>query len=1280
MADLYLGRVFAVADLDVAGVRKGVATAKSQFALLDAASKKNEANRIKEFQTLHSAVLKTIQLSSQLQKAGLGSSEAQKALSNATKDLSTALNANRVDAVEVAKAQANLASASALAKQALVGTSTSAKAYTINLNKLNGASIRVGNEQAKIRRTLGAKKGSAGANAISELNKAYKALDTSLNKTGQTAEGAEEAYRKFARSLSVVQNKVKDVQQELRGTGKGKAGAATAGLATINPNTAVTAENRIRGLNQRIGFGIGSDAGTDGAKLIATNNVALNKYLTTLRKVGLTTKEAQKAQAAFNATVGKSTRGFRAIKDGGNEAATGVSNMTLRMRNMTSAATLAVGPLSGIGARITAFAAIAQRSSLLIAGMIAGVTGLGLSIVLLAKGAITTGKILEDVRVRLASLTEYTYAATLQFRRLVDLASKTGLEFAGLAKQSTLLTAASRGTTIEGKQTLQIIEDLAFAAGRFKLSTKQVNSVILAFTQILSKGRVQAEEITGQLAEVLPGAFGIAARSIGVTTRKFAEMLRAGEVIAEDFLPKFAAEVRKTFGADTVQHIDSMTAAQNRLANSQTFFFNNFDRQVNVTGAYGRALNALTSIITFAANNVDALTVATGASTGAFLLFVSPGIIKGLITIVGWIRRATVAMYVFNAAVSANPLRRLAAIALALSGAAIGGALAASSLKGVSSALKELSDATDEYFDGARNPTLINIEHLEDQLAGYNKLLKEFEGNKIDATTGKSFFDLGGFFSGIAVQTGLLTEAQIKYLNFAKKNKQVDEEHLLVIKNHAAVTAEIARLRALITTQENERLAKARGELDYDLQLLRDKIAAQLALKKAITDVVVAETGGSTLLAKQLKLENTLIDVKARKLKQLKKDGLNDDDAEAEASRYIEVYREYKFTELNANESIKSLADAEKALGDVNKQLTTLEQRNKDLSSLALFEDINAADSARKIVAEIEAALTTLEIEDAAIQSITSSLTNALDGLPAAIKENKGIEKANKLINESFSKVGEELEFLSRFKKSNLTVGYDAALEVQALADAYIELGYAPEQAIFKVEQYRKQVAQANIETERLKSIGAAFDDIRDSFDNAFNDITKTLTEAIVQWNVHLISFKNLSQNVASAVVSSFLKLAVINPIIDNLFNGNGQNFFADFGQQIAGLFQGATGNAFGVKRPKGISFANPLAPYTGQSSLDKPFARGGIINSPQRFAMAGNQTGIAGESGAEAILPLMRDAQGNLGVSSSGSQGMTIVNNFHFPPGTDVNSFRRSQSQIEAQMRNSVQRGARNG
>ena len=89
------------------------------------------------------------------------------------------------------------------------------------------------------------------------------------------------------------------------------------------------------------------------------------------------------------------------------------------------------------------------------------------------------------------------------------------------------------------------------------------------------------------------------------------------------------------------------------------------------------------------------------------------------------------------------------------------------------------------------------------------------------------------------------------------------------------------------------------------------------------------------------------------------------------------------------------------------------------------------------------------------------------------------------------------------------------------------------------------------------------------------------------------------------------------------------------------------------------------------------PFAKGGVVTAPTMFPMRG-ATGLMGEAGPEAIMPLTRGADGRLGVQASGGGGrpVTVVMNITTP---DVQGFQRSQSQIAAQAARALSRGQRN-
>lgn len=94
-----------------------------------------------------------------------------------------------------------------------------------------------------------------------------------------------------------------------------------------------------------------------------------------------------------------------------------------------------------------------------------------------------------------------------------------------------------------------------------------------------------------------------------------------------------------------------------------------------------------------------------------------------------------------------------------------------------------------------------------------------------------------------------------------------------------------------------------------------------------------------------------------------------------------------------------------------------------------------------------------------------------------------------------------------------------------------------------------------------------------------------------------------------------------------------------------------------------------------GASASVAPFADGGVVASPTFFG-SGGATGLMGERGAEAILPLARGPNGQLGVTTQGARDPVAVTvNI---AAQDVESFRRSEGQITAALARAVARGRR--
>ena len=165
---------------------------------------------------------------------------------------------------------------------------------------------------------------------------------------------------------------------------------------------------------------------------------------------------------------------------------------------------------------------------------------------------------------------------------------------------------------------------------------------------------------------------------------------------------------------------------------------------------------------------------------------------------------------------------------------------------------------------------------------------------------------------------------------------------------------------------------------------------------------------------------------------------------------------------------------------------------------------------------------------------------------------------------------------------------------------------------------------------------------------------------------------KGLSKGLRRAfdgVVFDGMKLSdalktVANSMVNTAYNAAikpvTNHFGSLLGQGVGNLVQGI------------LPFADG-APFSQGKVM--PFAQGGVVSSATTFPMRGG-TGLMGEAGPEAIMPLARGPDGKLGVRGGATAAPNVVINISTP---DVQGFQRSQSQIAAQMSRALNVGNRN-
>jgi lambda family phage tail tape measure protein len=206
-------------------------------------------------------------------------------------------------------------------------------------------------------------------------------------------------------------------------------------------------------------------------------------------------------------------------------------------------------------------------------------------------------------------------------------------------------------------------------------------------------------------------------------------------------------------------------------------------------------------------------------------------------------------------------------------------------------------------------------------------------------------------------------------------------------------------------------------------------------------------------------------------------------------------------------------------------------------------------------------------------------------------------------------------------------------------------------EAVEAVNQLAEAFKRANTETKAGSDIA--------------RDLGLTFTSAFESAVAGGKSFRDILKSIESDLLRLGTRKLVTEPLLgglEKILKGGSGGF------DLAGL-AGRAGSAIGSF----FGFANGGAFAPGGVQA---FAGGGIVSRPTLFPFASGgalRTGLMGEAGPEAIMPLQRGRDGKLGVAGGG--GATVVFNVATP---DANSFRAAQGQLMADAQRQLSRASR--
>jgi len=151
-----------------------------------------------------------------------------------------------------------------------------------------------------------------------------------------------------------------------------------------------------------------------------------------------------------------------------------------------------------------------------------------------------------------------------EYAYIREQADRIGVSFEEAAKGYAKFAAAA---SLAGRsnQEIRYVAETFLEVGRVaNLSADDIDGVFKALEQIYSKGKIQAEELRGQLGDRLFGAFEIAAKALKDTYPDLNKAMKDGEITSAQ-LVAIAEQYKKTVAGQLPAAIASLAAKQGRL-------------------------------------------------------------------------------------------------------------------------------------------------------------------------------------------------------------------------------------------------------------------------------------------------------------------------------------------------------------------------------------------------------------------------------------------------------------------------------------------------------------------------------------------------------------------------------------------------------------------------------------------------------------------------------------------------------------------------------------------
>jgi lambda family phage tail tape measure protein len=884
--------------------------------------------------------------------------------------------------------------------------------------------------------------------------------------------------------------------------------------------------------------------------------------------------------------------------------------------------------------------------------------------------------------------TQAEYERSLQF---IDATSRRlAIPQDQLNKQFTQLSASVIGAGGNVDAAKLAFEGIAAGIRGTGGNLSDMQSALLATSQVFSKGKVSAEELRQQIGERLPGAFTIFAQSIGKTPQELDKMLESGEVGLNDFM-KFVQELTRRYGSSANEIAASSQSAGDRMATTFARIREAVGRELQPVGAQFQEAFATA----FAENEQAIVDFAKSIATAAKVVADNAGLIaESLKVLLG-----------FGAIAAAIPLATSVAATFAkvsLAIASMGGAASVAGLavKGLIASLLAVSpfgwiaagvvglgllgkavydnnEIFKNWVDNIGGVVAGDFRNSMDAMAGdaesaTNRISGAFEGlgqnmSSVGNFIQQVFDDLFGFVS----QSG------------ASSASQVDNSWADAMSNIGANTsAAFDGLTEMLANWWEALPAPLRNILGGNTASALAG-AAQYAAGASSRAAQGGPVGtfGDTGGFGRYGAPSSQVRFRSRRTGSFSFDrgagaGGGASGGAGKAAKGPESRAAELRIELNL---MDQLLEAESLISQAK-----LENNEREAAILqTLVAQTRLASEAAKLELEkIPAKDKALRLQILTRQSTQESAKLAFTLAEQEKKANdelkKSMEAVSKQVAEFKDRAAFEREYGELITQGTLPATAKQYLETRKVVEETIR---AAEAALVKAEAdgaSADEIERQRKELERIKGEGRAEQDrvaggdapgrvigdaiiriqgelnelmnvgnqvvgaataIGDAFGNSFKGVitgSMTAKEALASF---FSSVAEYFADMVAKMIAKWITLAILNSIV-KIFPGGG-----GFSANAAG---------FGGNFDAGIPALGGIPDYSGAFAKGGtfaqngivPYANGGIVNRPTMFKFARGgamATGVMGEAGPEAIMPLKRGADGKLGVASAGGSGVTV-------------------------------------